>query len=469
MSRLHLSLAASTQHSTIPSYEYLLNRIPPEQNPYEVIMQLVDGWVFPVVPKFTYVLLVIFGASNIITIIACLAVVFIPLRRRGHARDKHVWWFRTHHVDSSVSPFYIPNAGLAVAITQALANFMFLIYTVLSYFSFKDRKVMRWSYIYVWYDVCWLPGYIGFYLTAVSALYAWLCSPIQTHTRRTLCQPLILNTIFALIPILVTLSCFSFAILIVNRMNTFFAAYDQLEVCYRAASDAWEQQEANSKSSSMPYHLLNSLLSPAEAFELMRSETDILIKILKYSSISWIVAGLFLASFYAIAVIAFVKVIRSSFKIVKSGRIGTGELPTENDFERSKRACKIKKKRFPVVGWWRNTESASHELCPVDLPLQQPRTEPSQNQIELEKGYRYLVRHCTLMLIGLLFDVGVGFQLMLSADELSNPTYRCINALLCCLDVIVITPAMLFRTWRILTEKDVTESHVSDEISTRVL
>ncbi|EGG03597.1 uncharacterized protein MELLADRAFT_65438 [Melampsora larici-populina 98AG31] len=195
-------------------------------------------------------------------------------------------------------------------------------------------------------------------------------------------------------------------------MTKFFSAYDQLVVCFRAASDAWEQQEANSKSSLTPHLLLHTLFSPAEAFDIMRSETDLLIKILKYSSISWIVAGLFLASvrvfdhlsifldydnereslkdadgmFYAIAVIAFVKVIRSSFKIVKSGKIGSCEIPTENIIERSKRAFKSKK-RFPGAGWWRNTELASHELCAVDLPLQQPINEPSQNQIELEKGY----------------------------------------------------------------------------------
>ncbi|KAH9815872.1 hypothetical protein DFH28DRAFT_250396 [Melampsora americana] len=122
MSHLRLSLVAFAQHSTIAPYEYLFNRIPPGQNPYEVIIHLVDDWVFPVVPKFTYVLLVIFGASNFITIIACLMVVLIPLRRKGHARDKHVWWFRTHYIDSSASPFYIPNAGLAVAITQAVGK-----------------------------------------------------------------------------------------------------------------------------------------------------------------------------------------------------------------------------------------------------------------------------------------------------------------------------------------------------------
>ncbi|KAH9815871.1 hypothetical protein DFH28DRAFT_1082128 [Melampsora americana] len=191
-------------------------------------------------------------------------------------------------------------------------------------------------------------------------------------------------------------------------MNKFFAAYDQLVVCYRAASDAWEQQEANSKASLMPHRLVHNLISPVEAYEMMRLETDLLINILKYSTISWIVAGLFLVSnqrkrlkdnradgmFYAIAVIAFVKVIRSSFKIVKSGKIGSDEIATESIVQRSKRTFKTKKNRFPGVGWWRNNESRSHELCRVDLPLQQPINEPSQNQIELEKGYSKFKQDC---------------------------------------------------------------------------
>ncbi|KAG0150447.1 hypothetical protein CROQUDRAFT_87950 [Cronartium quercuum f. sp. fusiforme G11] len=136
----------------VPSFQEVLHLIPPGINPYTVVMESIDKIVFPAIPKSTYVLLIVFGTGNLFTLFACLAVILVPFQRSRHFQKKHVWFFRAQYIDGRC-PLYVPNAGLVVAITQA-------------------------------YDVCWLPGYLGFYLTAISALYTW--SVLRRFTLSTL-------------------------------------------------------------------------------------------------------------------------------------------------------------------------------------------------------------------------------------------------------------------------------------------
>lgn len=99
---------------------------------------------------------------------------------------------------------------------------------------------------------------------------------------------------FSVVPILVFISSCTFAVLIARRLDIFFEAYDQLIIQLNSAALAWTLQQAIS----MPQQFTSQDLTFQAVnitFEKMRSETTLLIDVLRYSSLSWIIAGLFLA------------------------------------------------------------------------------------------------------------------------------------------------------------------------------
>lgn len=119
-----------------------------------------------------------------------------------------------------------------------------------------------------------------------------LCSPTRKSTRNVFFRPRLLNTFFITIPILVTIACFAFAILIADRVSTLMAAYDNFRLHFSVAAGVFDHL-GNSTSAAIASKGTD-FSGPAQAYDNLSLATIALLRILKYSSMNWIFAGLFL-------------------------------------------------------------------------------------------------------------------------------------------------------------------------------
>lgn len=162
------------------------------------------------------------------------------------------------------------------------------------------------------------------------------------------------------------------------------------------------------------------------------------------------------SQFYLAAVIVLIIMIISTSEAAQCGTTRFDENLTETESEEPASPCR---RRLAGIGWRQNSPAGEHNLGHSEMPCQKILIPLSRDQLELRKGYSehvlpdhhsltlrfvnsppgipalmptgYLLKHSSFMIIGLLFDIAVGFHLMLTVEKLGKLSLSTLPMCLC--------------------------------------
>lgn len=112
-----------------------------------------------------------------------LIIYLISLEPFYHPQTA-LWIYHLHHsftcfillffdlcIDHQIYSYYIPNPGMAVAISQIFASLLAETFIVLSYMNFQSSAFSQHSYVSMWLVVLYVPGFFGFWFRWVKAWF----------------------------------------------------------------------------------------------------------------------------------------------------------------------------------------------------------------------------------------------------------------------------------------------------------
>lgn len=398
----------------MPSAELLrialekLSSIPESGNPYEYAIEILERMVYPKIHPTILGCLIFFASVHATIIISCIAVIAIPIKAGKEGRKKNLWIYHKRYVKEFEMPYYLPNSSMGVAITQFFSSSCFIAFIFLAYHSYQSPAFQRSCYLFVWYGFCYLPGYIGLYLTAWTACLTCLTSRGRDGRTRAICQyfsPKLVNSVVLIIPLAVTIYSVVICVLLSKAIRTFNIAYDTLREDLLVASKSWVSatQDGGVEHLSVVLSNLQDLGHAVDNLE--RSCSD--------AASGWIFWVLLLLLCYAIAVSALLRLLRQC--IVASSTCTSSDT---------------------------NTYVAKTVI------------QSQASELKMRSCFNYMVRHCSFMFLAILYDLGVAIVLHTTSSHLTDPTWRSISLLISLVSAMLVSPAMLFQAWRTFTERD---------------
>ncbi|KAG0152145.1 hypothetical protein CROQUDRAFT_56115 [Cronartium quercuum f. sp. fusiforme G11] len=406
--------------NSIPSLAAITASIPADINPYNYLADLIQEGTYPPVDNSVYTILQTFAVVYAFLILVCVSLLIIPISKGPKGRRKHLWVIRRRYLPNKATPLIIPNAGIVVTISQLLASLIFECYIVISYQSLKSPEFSQQGYRYVWLQICWLPGYIGFWFTAWNAMTTYICSPkrdLNSRESRWL-NPTLLNCICVLFPVFVAIQSVVGAVFHGIICSQLTKSYKDLIYGLNAAAVQW------------PLNRNGDIKSLSVLLEIYQTSLNEFLNVLEVTAYVWAVIGAIAAMFYATTVLMLLKLTRPC---LRSG-------PSHS---KAQRVMRIEQKGSYF--------DPDHAQFSKERPLgSSRRTDP------LRKGYYFLVGHFSLMLIGLVWDCVVGLLLATQTRKnIHDPSYRGMAVWITVIGAGFISAGMLFQSWRSFTDRDV--------------
>ncbi|MBW0478493.1 hypothetical protein O181_018208 [Austropuccinia psidii MF-1] len=416
-------------------------------NPFTHLLNDVNQASFPEYPTNVRKILVAFGSIHAATVLVCIPILLVPALGGREARKKHFWFFRKQYVPMSTTPYHIMNSGFVVVISQLVSSLIFIAYIILDYFSLDSTSFHLRAFLHVCWEFCLLPGYFGFHVTAFGSLYTCLCSPRYTAKRRSkFTHPFFLNFVFYTLPVIITMQTLVWGVALAICIRLEGSAYHSLIDYLEIVAEDW-----------VPGHRISPTVQQA-SFKLFKdyiSKGDCFLKCWLWSSRCWTAIGLALAIFYAINVVALLRLLKRCLKAASSPMA----LSNRSQSLTVDALCGTvdkHKSMIPCVKMRDEQKESSEGLKPSKVTSQ-----PSAK--DLRDGYIYLVGHSSIMLLDLLLHVICTFLRTTRINKLStNKKWRSSSIWIVLMGSCLGSVAMLFNSWRILTERDKTQIQKSN-------
>ncbi|KAI7945717.1 hypothetical protein MJO29_012105 [Puccinia striiformis f. sp. tritici] len=412
-------------------------------NPYSKLLDHVNRVTFPEYTGPVRKVLIAFGCIHAFTVLVCVSVMLIPLRRSPDARKKFTWLLRKKYIHSISTPYHVMNSGLIVVASQLISSLVFVTYIILDYYSLNSTSFTLRACLHVCWELCLLPGYFGFHVTAFGSLYTCLCSPrYSTKRRRLISHPFFLNLLFYGLPVIVTIQTVAWSVVLVLGVVAEGEAYSALASHLEYGASYWQPgQGLTNPVRRRAVFLLANYVEKGKNFS----------SCWVWSSRTWSAIGILLAMFYALNVANLLYVLRRCLKVSQNPHQLCGNMRRVDTIEQH------------VPSYVRdNLESPTPRVTlsevPVDNSKNYPRSvlvQPSMK--ELKNGYIYLIVHCSIMLLDLLIHVACStIRTMHYEQAIVDKRWRSRTTWLILLGSTFASLAMIFHSWRIFTERDKT-------------
>ncbi|EGG10611.1 uncharacterized protein MELLADRAFT_93641 [Melampsora larici-populina 98AG31] len=268
------------------------------------------------------------------------------------------------------------------------------------YYIYNSGLFARRIYMYVW-----LPGYYGFHVTAFSSLYTSF-----------------LNVLFFTIPVLVTIQTAVWALLLFISTKNQNQAYLEFASAALAGSKNWTTSVGvETSASTLVLSRLTAYLHTCDKF----------VVIARWAAVCWSLIGLVLAGFYAFAAAVLIKLLKHCMNVAGG---------TVSHFTRT---------------WEYHVETPGA----LDMSFDSIKLKAQPAIKRLNDEYVYLVGHCSVMTVCLLSDGIVGIVIAIKTERtVTDPKWRIVGNWITLVGSCFISVAMLIQSWRMLSERDTTQS-----------
>ncbi|KNZ54433.1 hypothetical protein VP01_294g5 [Puccinia sorghi] len=413
-------------------------------NPYRRLMEQIDRVTFPEYTDSVRKVLIAFGCIHAITVLVCIVVLLIPLRRGPETREKFTWLLRKKYVTYASTPYHVMNGGLVSfkslppPSTSAASS---LSHTLLSTIIVSTRP----------------PSFLGLVFTSGWFFLEFLqqhelrvlCSPKYSKKRRRIfSHPLFLNTLFYGLPAITTLQTMGWSVALALAIRDQAISYNEIATHLKYGASKWQpEQSPNNPIHRRAVYLLEVFLIEGKKF----SNCWI------WSSRTWLAIGTALAIFYAFTVANLLQLLRTCLKASQ----GTGQ------FGGNKRRIDTLEQHLPSYTR-ENLESPTPRIPLSEMQVDRTKNLPRYLQTQrsnqdLKNGYIYLIVYCSIMLLDLLIHVTCTLiRTMHFQKAIVDKRWRSRTTWLVLLGSTLASVAMLFHSvrifpyWRLLTERDKT-------------
>ncbi|KAH9814906.1 hypothetical protein DFH28DRAFT_286155 [Melampsora americana] len=401
--------------------------LPLNVNPYDYLKTTMQAVVFPTVPPSDPVFVLLITFAVVYVVIFCLAVslVAIPFTRNQAFQQKHLWLWRKERVtqNNQIYSYYIPNPGMAVAISQIFASILAEIIIVLSYMNFQSSQFSQRSYVSMWLVVSYVPGFFGFWLSGWSALYIYILSPGKAAKRnrsskKIITHPLLLNTLCIGVPIVVLFVASGYGIASFFFFRSEREAFVNLISTFEDLSAHWTPPTTINRH--IDYDTLMSVASP------FHQTSQSFLTHFRTACLIWSIFLIIAVLFYTITVVLLLKLMKKSIAVSRETAVGPSL-----DFEMDK--------------------GHSEATCLTD----DRATIPILQAQKLRKKYLFLVVRCMLVTLLLLWYVVTGLILSIKAEEiLITPTWRVTSAWVIVFSAAFLSLSLLIQSCQMLLSKE---------------
>ncbi|KAG0139679.1 hypothetical protein CROQUDRAFT_111495 [Cronartium quercuum f. sp. fusiforme G11] len=370
-----------------------LTQLPPLVNPYTYLLDVMQAIVFPTLPASdpVYTILIVSAVVYIVIFALAVSIVVIPFTRNQSFRQKHLWLWKKEHVaqNKKIYSYYIPNPGMAVAISQIFASILAEIFIVLSYMGFQSDRFSHRSSVSMWLVVLYVPGFFGFWFSGWSALYVYILSSAKRGkqaggSKHFLPHPLLLNTFCIGVPIVVMIVAFGYGITSLFSFHSQFEAFARFVFTVQSLAAHWTPP--NSPAARLIDY--NTLL---DVFIPFRQTSRIFLEHLRDACLAW---SFF---FYTVTLALLLRLMKRSLNIVSQPAVD-----------------------FATVG---DTEKGHSES--TFLTQYHEAIKTAHLAKKLRRKYLFLVVRCSLVTLLLLWYVATGLILSIKVEEiLFIPAWR---------------------------------------------
>ncbi|EGG10725.1 uncharacterized protein MELLADRAFT_60289 [Melampsora larici-populina 98AG31] len=352
----------------------LLAAAPPGQNPFVNGIQALGEGSFPVVPTYSYHILIFFMVVYGAIALGALFLILFPLLKGPEMRKKHLWlWNKCYIGNTDTTPFYIPNNSLSVAVGLGTASSL-----CSPHRNFEEpKKSMRWLKIFT--------------------------------------SPSVLNVFCILIPLLVTLKTIYWTIAQSVASERLWSQHDTVILLFDRAAKEW--------SPTVPIN--NSSQSMLELERVVTRHITLVHRLavnVRIAGIQWNVSIFVLSLFYCLTTGALILLVRRSLKIA-SGKINilTGQRKTKHsDKPKSRPETETKSSITTVIMADQGSKAATtlqrgySKLLAINIHstcrYESDRASSSiLTLIDLLNTIVHLTVQCLFLSLCLLFDLSTSF------------------------------------------------------------
>ncbi|KAG0148657.1 hypothetical protein CROQUDRAFT_654489 [Cronartium quercuum f. sp. fusiforme G11] len=336
-----------------------------------------------------------------LVMLSCVTILAIPFYKGPSSRKQHSWMISGHYpLQSSGIPYIVPNRCMVIALCEFFSNVMYLFLAGVCYLwrSTTDSPFFS-QYLTLWYAIGWLFSYLGIWLAGWGLCYACLCD-VQRARRQKFARvltPIVYNTAWMSWSI-VTIALMGFLASSMCRSgNSLRESSQRLISLLNEASAAWEDTK------DIAEHPLSVLISQRTV---ILQGVNLLTWKYRQWCLVWIGLDVVLAIFYSFTAVYLLRMTRS--------------LLVRRDIEKL--------------------------ACPGDLP--------SLIWDELKHEFRFLSRSCGIISTALGCEIGVAVYQFYYGSHLHSMKWTTASVLIVHIPGLVISPSLLFQSWRIFTERN---------------
>lgn len=399
----------------------------------EAIIQKLHAVQYPSVYPYVEWVLILCSIFYFLVILLCITILAVPFIRGPKSRAKHCWLWRRHYMGHPVA-YFVPNGGIAVAISQIFGCTLFEVYILLTYQALLSPDFARHHYQYSWLTISYSPGYFGFWYSAFGALYICLFSPSRPNPHRLskvpfLPNPIFMNTICIGTPIFTALGSIGLAIISFVKTRQKNEAYDKV------------------------ISQLSRGLDPTQHVTRYVEAGHQFIVQFRWASFCWSIAAALAVLFYCFTILLFLRLLKATVDVANGKKSLLGKAQVNND---TSVASGEEKSAVPPRA---RAISAISGVSGVSL-----RQIVTNSQIaeRLRNGYRFLVLYCGLLAIVLTIYFVVGLLLTVNIGKtVQSEAWRSLFAWLVVSSSLYMTGALLVQSWRILKDPDDTQEDQS--------
>ncbi|KAH9814909.1 hypothetical protein DFH28DRAFT_1126845 [Melampsora americana] len=404
----NLTSTAGAQQEEIST---ILARLDQSQHPY----------VYPYVSR----LLVSLGIIYLVIIGLALVILAIPLLRGSSSRKKIIWLWRKQYTSSRPTPYYIPNGGLSIVISQLWSSVLFEVYIYLSYRALHDPRATILTYRYFWLTVSYIPCFTGFWFSGFSAFYICLLSPSRPtlnglSSRGSMLHPAIMNSACIGVPVLVTLTAIQWGIISIR------ATHEKEEAYQAVLAQVASGQDFSSEMARYAFAIQGFIAQ------------------FRWASFTWSIAALISVSFYGYTITIFLRLLKTSVDVARGKRDLLAECSSD----------------------YNSTLEGAPSRSPARTSERVEGTQPviralptSQSSKDLQRTYRILLLRCALLSAVLVWHLIVGITLAVKIGSVVDDiAWRSASLWMSVSSSVLSSVVLLLQSWKSISETAETSS-----------
>ncbi|KAH9808193.1 hypothetical protein DFH28DRAFT_997921 [Melampsora americana] len=373
------------------------DRTTPALNPFTDQISMAKQIIDPQFPSWALNVLIIFAVMRGILMISCVAILIIPVIKGPISRKKHFFFFRRMYPEAwRGMPYLVPNRSMILVICELVSSALYFAAACDNYLVYSESAIGQGRSGY-FLPLCWLPSYLGIVLASWSLCHACLCDVEGKKTNKLsrILTPNLYNSIWISWTILAISLTAYWTIRAVMILSKFKSLALDLFTSLEKAAEIYETRQ------SFDYHLATIF---AKRDSVVQEVTKVG-SVINGWAITWLCLAVVLAVFYLFTVQLLLRMLKQAF------------LMRESD------------------AWVINAQWSS--------PI----------WIELEKEFSFLSKSSILVALSIFSQISELIYQTQSSVNLTNVDLRLGSALLTQLPGVFMTPALLFQSWRVFTER----------------